>query len=67
MPGSDSVLHVTRSEFYSALLIVWLYLMLVIGDLMRVEGRWSTNVLWGGSCIMVVAYLVMTIRGKRSS
>jgi hypothetical protein len=48
-PGEGEVksTHVTRRDFYIALFVIWLYITLVIGMLVRIEWRWSTVILWG--------------------
>jgi len=57
MVDGDNSPHVTRREFYGALVVVWLYIMLVLGDLLRVEQRWTTGLLWAASLFMVVGYV----------
>jgi hypothetical protein len=54
MIDRGSTAPVTRQEFYGALVVVWLYIMLVIGDLLRIEWRWSTAILWVAALGMMV-------------
>jgi hypothetical protein len=56
MAHGDETLSITRREFYGALTIVWAYIWVVIGALLRFEGRWTTGILWLASLMMVVAY-----------
>ena len=67
MPDENKSLYVTRVQFYTALAVVWLYIMLVIGDLQRVDARVSTGVLWVASLGGVILYSVMSFRARRSS
>jgi ribosomal protein L7/L12 len=66
MANGDKSINVSRREFYGALVIVWLYIMLVLGDLMRIEERWSTGLLCAASLFMVIAYSVVGIRAMPS-
>jgi len=45
MTDTEKAMYVTRRDFYGALMIVWIYIMLVIGDLMRLEGQSVTRFL----------------------
>ncbi len=67
MGGGTEPIYVTRKEFYLGLSIVWLYIMLVVGDLMRLEARWSTRILWLGSCLLLIVYLVAGTRAGRKA
>jgi hypothetical protein len=66
MIDGDKAAHVTRREFYPALCVVWLYIALVIGDLLRVEWRWTTQILFFLSIFMVFAYALTTFRLSRT-
>ena len=55
---------VTRREFYAALVLLWIYISVVIGDLLRIEWRLSTCILELSSIAMIFAYL-MTGFGRR--
>ncbi len=59
-------MHVTRREFYSALVIIWIYIMLVLGNLFKADERWTTGLLWAASLLMVIAYSVAAFLGKPS-
>jgi hypothetical protein len=50
--ADDSSTFVTRRELYSSLSLVWLYILLVLGDLLRIDWRWSTGILWGAALFM---------------
>jgi hypothetical protein len=67
MSVSEKPLYVTRDEFYGALVVVWMYIMLVLLDLFRLEGRWSTGLLYALSLFMVFAYTVTVVRNRRRS
>ncbi len=56
---------VTRREFFSALSLVWLYIALVIGDLMRMEQRWTTMVLFAASVMMLCVYAFLGFQAMR--
>jgi uncharacterized membrane protein YhaH (DUF805 family) len=58
--------HVTRSEFYSALMLVWLYIMMVIGDLMRIDWRWTQTVMWVASLMVMLVYVFLSFRANRA-
>ena len=62
MVGGDKSAHVTRQEFNSTMVMVWLSIMLVIGDLLRVEWRWTTQILFIGSILMFFAYAMTNFR-----
>jgi hypothetical protein len=62
MLSSNKSVNVTRKEFYGALTVVWLYIMLVVGDLMRLESRWSTGILWCASILTFLLYSLATFR-----
>jgi len=64
MVTTDKSAPVTRREFYSALVVIWLYMALVLGDLLRIEGHWTTGVLWAASIMCLLAYSVMTLRSR---
>lgn len=63
MTSGDRPLYVTRREFNGAMIVVWLYIMLVIGDLIRIEFRWTMAILWAASFFMVIAYAFTVFRG----
>lgn len=64
---ADRSAHVTRREFYSAMLVVWLYIMLVIGDLLRFESRWTMQILFFASLLTMFFYALMILRLNRTS
>jgi len=66
MADGNKSFHVTRQEFYSALSLIWLYIMLVIGDLMRLEERWTTMLLFAASVLMVIVYTAMCFMAMRT-
>jgi FtsH-binding integral membrane protein len=49
---------VSQVQFYGALSIVWLFIMLLLGGMMRPESRWALLLLWAVSFLMVIAYSV---------
>jgi hypothetical protein len=55
MPGDNDSLFVTRREFYGALALVWCYIALTLGDLLRVEYRFCP--LYCGSDYFAYLYL----------
>jgi hypothetical protein len=65
MINGDKSVHVTHREFYIALSVIWLYIMLIIGDKLRLEERWSTAMLWLMALIMVFWYSAKGIRCAR--
>jgi hypothetical protein len=69
MSRGDGPVYVTRREFFAALTIVWLYIMLVLSELWRRdEERWTMGVLWAASGLMVLVYTVLNLRlGFRKS
>ena len=67
MADGDKSMFVTRREFYAALVVVWLYIMIVIGDLQRIEWRWTMAIMWGVSILMMVSYSVISFRSGRPS
>ena len=66
MADSEKSGQVTRREFYGALVVIWFYIWLVIGDLLRIEQRWTTAILWLASLLMFLAYTVISLRAGRS-
>lgn len=64
MIDRGSATPVTRQEFYGALVVVWLYIMLVIGDLLRIEWRWTTAILWAAALGMMVLYSVVSFASR---
>ena len=66
MADSEKSGQVTRREFYGALVVIWFYIWLVIGDLLRIERRWTTAILWLASLLMFLAYTVISLRAGRS-
>jgi hypothetical protein len=70
MTDTEKAMYVTRREFYVALMIVWIYIMLVIGDMMRLEEHSvSRFLLWAASFFMAFVYMVRSMRSqpKRSA
>jgi hypothetical protein len=67
MLSEEKSLHVTRREFYAALVTIWLYIMLVLGDLFRLSERWITGFLWAAAFFMTIAYAWLSIRSGRDS
>jgi hypothetical protein len=62
MAEADKSTHVTRREFYSALSLLWLYIMVVIGDLLKSDPSFSKWILWGGPLLLWLTYSGLTIR-----
>lgn len=67
MADGDKSARVTRREFYGALVVIWMYIWLVIGDLLRIEWRWSTAILWLASLFLFVVYSVVSLRAGRGA
>jgi hypothetical protein len=65
MAEGERPVYVTRREFYGALVMVWLYIQLAFGDLLRIEWRWPTGLIWLASFAVMVLYLVQSIRAGR--
>jgi hypothetical protein len=65
MANADKTMYITRREFCMALVMVWLYIWFVIGDLWWLEWRWTTFVLWLASLFMMIVYLVQSFRSSR--
>jgi hypothetical protein len=58
MPTGDAATHVTYGEFYRALYLIWLFVLLVLADLLRIEWSWSTAILGAISFLIMVAYFI---------
>jgi hypothetical protein len=54
--------NITRREFYSALVGIWCWIGLILGNQLRAEGRWTTAVLFVTSIVMTSMYAAKTIR-----
>lgn len=67
MLSEERSLHVTRREFYGALVTIWLYIMLVLGDLLQINERWTTGLLWAAALFMTVTYAWLSIRTNRAN
>jgi hypothetical protein len=67
MTNGDKPVYITRREFYGALGIVWFYIMLVLGDLFRLESRWTTGILWLASFVLAMTYVAQASLGARGS
>jgi hypothetical protein len=67
MANGDRPVHISRGEFYRALAVVWVYIMLVILDLYRLEWRWTTGILFLLSFFMVITYSVQSLRDRSGS
>ncbi len=59
--------HVTRREFYGALGVLWLYMTFVIGDLLRIEWRWSTAIQGAMALMMTLVYAVISYNRSQKS
>jgi hypothetical protein len=66
MNSEDKSLYVTRRDFYTALTIVWSYIMLILADLLRIEFRKTTAVLCAASVGMIFAYAWQGLREGRT-
>ena len=53
--GNKSAM-VTRTEFYRALSVIWVYISLLLADQWRSDGRWTTMMLFLLSICMICAY-----------
>jgi ribosomal protein L7/L12 len=56
-------IYLTRREFYTALGIVWLYIFLVLGDLVRLQERSTTIILMVAALLMTFVYVGLGLRG----
>jgi hypothetical protein len=65
MSASDKTVNVTRGEFYGAMGLLWLYILLILSDLQQLERRWTTLALLGGSLVMTLTYSWLNWRGSR--
>jgi len=65
MTNGDKPVYITRGEFYSAITLIWVYIMLVTGFLLP-KWQWPMGLLCMGSFVMVVGYSVKTLRSKRA-
>lgn len=66
MTDDNRTLCGLRKEMYSAQVFIWVYIMLVLGELCRQhEDRWTLWVLLAGSLFMVIGYSLGTYRQKR--
>jgi hypothetical protein len=66
MTNGDKPVYITRREFYGALWVVWLSIMLVLGDLLRIEWRWTTAILCLASFVMAMVYMVQVSRAVQA-
>lgn len=64
MSASEKPVNVSRAEFHGALGLVWLYILLVLSDLQRLEQRSTTSALLGGSFVMTMMYTWLSWRGR---
>jgi hypothetical protein len=62
MAESSTTPTVTRKEFYSALSLIWLYIMLVIGQLLNDDAKWTLYVLFAAALVMSLTFSLLTIR-----
>jgi len=63
MDSPDRSALVTRREFYSAIGLVWLYIMLAFGQVVT-SWRPGIVVLFVGAFVMSMVYLVLSIRSR---
>lgn len=57
--------NVTKSEFYSTLVGVWVYIMISLGNSLRQgERRWPDILIWATAVAMVVIYAVKSMRAR---
>jgi hypothetical protein len=61
MAEAEKSTHVTRREFYLALGLLWLYIFIVIGDLVGSDPSFSKWLLWGASLFMLLTYTGLSI------
>jgi len=66
MTKGDKPVYITRGEFYNALVIIWIYLALVFGELMPEKWRWSIGILWITSFFFIIFYLAQAIRSDKA-
>jgi ribosomal protein L7/L12 len=62
MSKSDKPVFITRREFYSALVALWLFILLVLGVLMRLDSQWTTVVLFLAAMAIAIGYIVQASR-----
>jgi ribosomal protein L7/L12 len=62
MSKSEKPVFITRREFYSALVVLWIHIMLVLGVLMRLDSQWTTVVLFLAAMAIATVYIVQASR-----
>ncbi len=65
--ASSSASPITRREFYGALTLIWVYLFILFGDMLRVEWQWTRGVCWFASLFMAVVYLSQAFGSRGTS
>jgi hypothetical protein len=59
--------NVTKAEFYSALVLVWLYIMISLGNSLRRGPRdWPDVLIWLVALAQVLLYSWQAVRTRRS-
>jgi hypothetical protein len=66
MPAQETPIYVTRREFYCALSIIWLSLLLLIGQIDWVQNSIIGITWWLAAALMTVIFSVLAIRYRRS-
>ena len=65
--ADDTSVYVTRRELYSSLSIVWLYIAIVLADLLRIDWRWSMGIICGAALFMSLFFTYNALKQKRST
>jgi len=53
---------VTRKEFYIALAMIWIFMAIVIGQLLKSDAQWSLYVLFAAALILTFTFSIAGIR-----
>jgi hypothetical protein len=65
MTSPEPVNHITRFEFHSGLSLIWLFLLLLIGQIDWV-GRSIIGISWWCiAALMMAAHLILAIRSRK--
>jgi hypothetical protein len=68
MANGDRPVHLTRGEFYAAMVLVWLYITLALGKLVWLKNEgWTTGLLFVVPVVMTLSYIAMGFRAGETS
>jgi hypothetical protein len=67
--NKNTVSTVTRTEFYAALTVLWLYVSFAFITFEPKSNAqpWMSYLFWGCSLILSVAYAVLTLRNRKAN